>query len=47
MRPLEGIRVDEAAMLFAAPLAGMVLADFGAEVARQTVALAERYGTRA
>jgi crotonobetainyl-CoA:carnitine CoA-transferase CaiB-like acyl-CoA transferase len=32
MRPLEGIRVVEAATLFAAPLAGMLLADFGAEV---------------
>jgi crotonobetainyl-CoA:carnitine CoA-transferase CaiB-like acyl-CoA transferase len=32
MKPLEGIRVVEAATLFAAPLAGMVLGDFGAEV---------------
>ena len=31
-RPLEGIRVVEAATLFAAPLAGMFLGDFGAEV---------------
>lgn len=31
-RPLEGIRVVEAATLFAAPLAGMFLADYGAEV---------------
>lgn len=30
--PLDGIRVVEAATLFAAPLAGMVLGDFGAEV---------------
>ena len=32
MRPLEGIRVVEAATLFAAPLAGMLLGDFGADV---------------
>jgi crotonobetainyl-CoA:carnitine CoA-transferase CaiB-like acyl-CoA transferase len=32
MKPLEGIRVVEAATLFAAPLAGMLLGDFGAEV---------------
>ena len=32
MRPLEGIRVVEAATLFAAPFAGMLLGDFGAEV---------------
>jgi crotonobetainyl-CoA:carnitine CoA-transferase CaiB-like acyl-CoA transferase len=32
VRPLEGIRVVEAATLFAAPLAGMVLADYGADV---------------
>jgi crotonobetainyl-CoA:carnitine CoA-transferase CaiB-like acyl-CoA transferase len=32
VRPLEGIRVLEAATLFAAPLAGMLLGDFGAEV---------------
>ena len=32
MRPLEGIRVVEAATLFAAPLAGMLLGDYGAEV---------------
>jgi crotonobetainyl-CoA:carnitine CoA-transferase CaiB-like acyl-CoA transferase len=31
-KALEGIRVVEAATLFAAPLAGMVLGDFGAEV---------------
>jgi crotonobetainyl-CoA:carnitine CoA-transferase CaiB-like acyl-CoA transferase len=31
-RPLEGIRVVEAATLFAAPLAGMLLGDFGADV---------------
>jgi crotonobetainyl-CoA:carnitine CoA-transferase CaiB-like acyl-CoA transferase len=34
MRPLEGIKVVEAATLFAAPLAGMVLADFGVEVTK-------------
>lgn len=34
MRPLEGIRVLEAATLFAAPLAGMLLADYGAEVVK-------------
>jgi crotonobetainyl-CoA:carnitine CoA-transferase CaiB-like acyl-CoA transferase len=33
-RPLEGIRVLEAATLFAAPLAAMVLGDFGAEVTK-------------
>jgi crotonobetainyl-CoA:carnitine CoA-transferase CaiB-like acyl-CoA transferase len=32
VKPLEGIRVIEAATLFAAPLAGMLLADYGAEV---------------
>jgi crotonobetainyl-CoA:carnitine CoA-transferase CaiB-like acyl-CoA transferase len=32
MKPLEGIRVVEAATLFAAPLAGMLLGDYGAEV---------------
>jgi crotonobetainyl-CoA:carnitine CoA-transferase CaiB-like acyl-CoA transferase len=32
VRPLEGIRVVEAATLFAAPLAGMFLGDFGADV---------------
>ncbi len=32
MRPLEGIRVVEAATLFAAPIAGMLLADYGADV---------------
>ena len=33
-RPLEGIRVVEAATLFAAPLAGMLLGDFGADVVK-------------
>jgi crotonobetainyl-CoA:carnitine CoA-transferase CaiB-like acyl-CoA transferase len=33
-RPLEGIRVLEAATLFAAPLAAMFLGDFGAEVTK-------------
>ncbi len=33
-RPLEGIRVLEAATLFAAPLAAMVLGDFGAQVTK-------------
>lgn len=33
-RPLEGIRVLEAATLFAAPLAAMYLGDFGAEVTK-------------
>ena len=32
--PLEGIRVVEAATLFAAPLAGMLLGDFGADVVK-------------
>ena len=32
MRPLEGIKVVEAATLFAAPIAGMLLGDYGAEV---------------
>jgi len=32
--PLQGIRVLEAATLFAAPLAGMLLGDFGAEVVK-------------
>jgi crotonobetainyl-CoA:carnitine CoA-transferase CaiB-like acyl-CoA transferase len=32
VRPLEGIRVLEAATLFAAPLAGMLLGDYGADV---------------
>ena len=32
MKPLAGIRVVEAATLFAAPLAGMFLGDYGAEV---------------
>ena len=31
-KPLEGIRVVEAATLFAAPLAGMFLGDYGADV---------------
>jgi crotonobetainyl-CoA:carnitine CoA-transferase CaiB-like acyl-CoA transferase len=31
-KPLQGIRVVEAATLFAAPIAGMLLGDFGAEV---------------
>jgi crotonobetainyl-CoA:carnitine CoA-transferase CaiB-like acyl-CoA transferase len=34
MRPLEGIRVVEAATLFAAPLAAMLLGDFGADVGK-------------
>lgn len=33
-RPLEGIRVVEAATLFAAPLAGMLLGDYGAAVVK-------------
>src|SRR5438477_1964132 len=33
-RPLEGIKVVEAATLFAAPLASMLLGDFGAEVVK-------------
>ena len=33
-RPLAGIRVVEAATLFAAPLAGMLLADYGADVVK-------------
>ena len=32
MRALAGIRVIEAATLFAAPLAGMFLGDYGADV---------------
>jgi crotonobetainyl-CoA:carnitine CoA-transferase CaiB-like acyl-CoA transferase len=32
VKPLEGIRVVEAATLFAAPIAGMLLGDFGADV---------------
>lgn len=32
MKPLHGIRVIEAATLFAAPIAGMLLGDYGAEV---------------
>ncbi|HEY6961406.1 MAG TPA: CoA transferase [Gaiellaceae bacterium] len=34
MRPLEGIRVVEAATLFAAPIAGMLLGDYGADVVK-------------
>lgn len=34
MRPLDGIRVVEAATLFAAPLASMLLGDFGADVVK-------------
>jgi crotonobetainyl-CoA:carnitine CoA-transferase CaiB-like acyl-CoA transferase len=34
VKPLEGIRVVEAATLFAAPIAGMLLADFGADVVK-------------
>jgi crotonobetainyl-CoA:carnitine CoA-transferase CaiB-like acyl-CoA transferase len=34
VRPLEGIRVVEAATLFAAPIAGLLLADYGAEVVK-------------
>ena len=34
MKPLEGIRVVEAATLFAAPLAGMLLGDYGADVVK-------------
>jgi crotonobetainyl-CoA:carnitine CoA-transferase CaiB-like acyl-CoA transferase len=34
VRPLEGIRVVEAATLFAAPLASMFLGDFGADVVK-------------
>jgi len=34
VRPLEGIRVVEAATLFAAPMATMLLADFGADVVK-------------
>src|SRR5439155_23400125 len=33
-RPLDGIRVVEAATLFAAPLASMLLGDFGADVVK-------------
>jgi crotonobetainyl-CoA:carnitine CoA-transferase CaiB-like acyl-CoA transferase len=32
VKPLEGIRVVEAATLFAAPIAGMLLGDYGADV---------------
>jgi len=34
MRPLDGIRVIEMAGLAPAPYAGMILADFGADVVR-------------
>jgi crotonobetainyl-CoA:carnitine CoA-transferase CaiB-like acyl-CoA transferase len=34
MRPLDGIKVVEAATLFAAPLASMLLGDFGADVVK-------------
>ena len=34
MKPLEGIRVVEAATLFAAPIAGMLLGDYGADVVK-------------
>jgi crotonobetainyl-CoA:carnitine CoA-transferase CaiB-like acyl-CoA transferase len=34
VRPLEGIRVVEAATLFAAPIASMLLADYGADVVK-------------
>ena len=34
MRALEGVRVVEAATLFAAPIAGMLLGDYGAEVTK-------------
>jgi crotonobetainyl-CoA:carnitine CoA-transferase CaiB-like acyl-CoA transferase len=34
VRPLEGVRVVEAATLFAAPLASMLLGDFGADVVK-------------
>jgi len=34
VKPLDGIRVVEAATLFAAPIAGMLLADYGAEVTK-------------
>jgi crotonobetainyl-CoA:carnitine CoA-transferase CaiB-like acyl-CoA transferase len=34
VRPLEGIRVVEAATLFAAPIAGMLLGDYGADVVK-------------
>jgi len=34
LRPLDGIRVIEAATLFAAPLAGMFLGDYGADVVK-------------
>ena len=32
--PLEGIHVVEAATLFAAPISGMLLADYGADVVK-------------
>jgi len=34
VKPLEGIRVVEAATLFAAPISGMLLADYGADVVK-------------
>jgi len=34
VKPLEGIRVVEAATLFAAPIAGMLLGDYGADVVK-------------
>ena len=34
MKPLDGIRVVEAATLFAAPISGMLLADYGADVVK-------------
>jgi crotonobetainyl-CoA:carnitine CoA-transferase CaiB-like acyl-CoA transferase len=34
VRPLEGVKVVEAATLFAAPLAGMLLGDYGADVVK-------------
>ena len=34
MKALEGVRVVEAATLFAAPLAGMFLGDYGADVVK-------------
>ena len=34
MKPLDGVRVVEAATLFAAPIAGMLLGDYGADVVK-------------
>ena len=45
-QPLEGIRVVEAATLFAAPLAGMLLGDFGADVIKIEHPRASRSGAR-